>query len=408
MIIERKDPPYPRRGPSCLVTLIFLAILASGLFVIVRPDDARSTLETILPTPTAEPTRSAAEFALLADLSEDDNEFEEAVEFYRSAIRLDATRPEFYIRLINLLVKIGQPDEALAVAEQATVLAPDSDAVWTAVAAAYLANGDRLSGAGDPTGADLEYAKAVEAADRAVDLNPQNSTAYALKAGGLAFPEDPAKYDRALEAADTAVLLDPNNPEARYYMAVVLTNQGFYTAAREQYQLGIQADPANVELQIGLAYNYFGTGDTARAILSFQDAVEVDPENAVAYDGLAYMYLQLGENPLAEENARKAVEFDPNLARAHGRLGESLFNQNNYGGAITALTEATRLYGDPTDLNARFFNMLATAYIREDLQNNCDTAVPIFEQVVRLESFVQESAQEGLDACRQVQLEQSP
>ncbi len=407
MIIERKDPPYPRRGPPCLLALIFLAVLALGIYVIVRPNEARDTLATILPTPTAEPTRSAAEYALLADLSESDGEFEEAVTFYQTAIQLDATRPEFYIRLINLLVEIGQPDEALAVAEQATVLAPDSDAVWTAVAAAYLANGDRLSDAGDPTGADLEYAKAVEAADRAIDINPQNATAYAYKAGGLAFPEDPAKYERAQEAADFAVALEPDNPLARYYMAVALTNQGFYTAAREQFQLGIQADASDANLYIGLAYNFFGSSDVPRAILSFQDAIEVDPDNAVAYDGLAYMYLQLGENPLAEENARKAVEFGPNLARAHGRLGEALFNQNNYEEAAVSLTEAVRLYGEPNPINARFFNMLATAYIREDL-NNCDKAAPLFEQVVLLESFVQESAQEGLDACRQAQLGTAP
>lgn len=407
MIIERKDPPYPRRGPSCLIVLLFLAVLIPGVYVIIRPNEARDTLETMLPTPTAEPTRSAAEFALLADLSEGDGQFQEAVAFYQTAIQLDATRPEFYIRLMNLLVEIGQPDEALAVAEQATVLAPDSDAVWTAVSAAYLANGDRLSDAGDPNGANLEYAKAVEAADRAIDLNAQNAMAFAIKAGGLAFPEDPAKYDRAMKAADTAILLEPDNPLARYYMAIVLTNQGFYTAAREQYQLGIQADASDPNLHIGLAYNLFGTGDTARAILSFQDALEVDPQNAVAYDGLAYMYLQLGENPLAEENARKAVEYGPNLARAHGRLGEALFNQNNYEEAITFLTKAVQLYGAPNPINARFFNMLATAYIREDL-DNCDTAVPLFEQVAALESFVQESAQDGLDICRQAQLEATP
>ena len=34
------------------------------------------------------------------------------------------------------------------------------------------------------------------------------------------------------------------------------------------------------------------------------------------------------------------------------------------------------MYGRATDLNARFFNMLGQAYIRDDL-NNCTLATPL-------------------------------
>lgn len=404
MEIKRTPPRYPRQGPSCLLVILTAVFVAIGAYIVTNRDEVR---DAIIPTPIPESTRSATEYALLADYSVRDGALDEAVDYYETAVRLDATKPEFFIRLINLLVQTSNPERALEVADQATVLAPDNDAVWTAVAAAHIANGDRLVNIGDPVGASLEYAQAVQAADSAIALNDKNATAYAYKAAGLVLPEDPNKYERAQEAADYAVALEPDNAIARLYMAITLELQGYYPAAREQYQLGIDADPTMSELYIGLAYNYFGTGSTPEAILTFQDAIAKDPTNAAAFDGLAYMYLQLGDMPLARENAQQAIELDPNMARAYGRLGEAYFKEFNYGNAITELETAVELYGEPNDLNARFFNMLATAYIRKDLAL-CPQAVPLFQAVANTNSFARDSALEGLEECRQASLGAAP
>jgi superkiller protein 3 len=378
--------------------------LAVGVFVITNAEEVR---DTIIPTPTPPATRSATEYAMLASLSNNDAEYEQAIEYYEAAIDLDATKPKFYIDLINLLVRTGQPERALTAAEQVAILAPDSDEVWTAVAAAYIANGERLGNIGDVSGASLQYAQAVEAANKAMEINQGNAIAYAYAAGGLVLQEDPERYEQALDMADRAVQIDPDSAIARYYLATVFTYQGFYDAAREQYQLGIQADPNNPDLYIGLAYNYFGTSNIPNAILSFEDAIAVDPNNADAYDGLAFMYIQLGEDALAAEKAAEAVRLDPNMARAHGRLGEAYFRQSNYPKAVEELKMAVQLYGEPTTLNARFFNLLATAYVRTGPQL-CPEAEPLFQSVLTVavpDSPVQISALEGLEECRLAAIE---
>lgn len=391
-----------------MLVIVTAVVIGIGAYVITNREEVR---EAIIPTPIPEPTRSATEYALLADLSERDGELAEAVEYLETAVRLDATKPEFFIRLINLLVETGDPVRALEVADQATVLAPDNDDVWTAVAAAHIANGERLDNVGDPVGASLEYAQAVQAADNAIDINGRNAVAYAYRAAGLVLPQDPNKYEMAQEAALTAIDLNPEKPEeqalVRLYMATTLDYQGYHPDARQQYQLGIDADPTMTDLYIGLAYNYFGTGSTAEAVLTFQDAIANDPTNATAFDGLAYMYLQLGELPLAIENAQQAIELDPNMARAYGRLGEAYFKEFNYDNAIKELETAVELYDKPNDLNARFFNMLATAYIRKDLAL-CPQAVPLFEAVANTNSFARDSALEGLEECRLVQFQTAP
>lgn len=406
MIIERKPPRYPRRGPSCLFVLFVTFGIAVSLYVIQNAEEVRSA---IVSTPTQPPTRSATEFAVLAELSREDGNYAEAIEFYDQAIQNDPTNPEFYIRVIGLLTRENQAERAVERAEQATILDPENDAVWTAAAAAYLAEGDRQSDLGDENAANLQYANAAQAARKAVNINPNNATALAYAAGGLVLQGDPEKYEQAQLFADDAVRIEPDNPIARYYMATVFTYQGRYIEAREQYALGLEADPTNPDLYIGLAYNYYGTGSVPDAILSFDDALAVDPDNADAFDGRAYMYLQLGDAPLAEQNALQATQLNPNVARAQGRLGEAYFQQNNYSDAIAALEQAVALYGRATELNARFFNMLASAYIRRDL-NECALAVPLFEQVLdaTTNELIVASANEGLLECRRATLGAEP
>jgi len=402
MIIQRKPPRHPRRGPSCLLVIFVLFGIVVSTYVIQNRDQVR---DVIIPTPTPEPTRSATEYAVLAELSKDDGQLVEAVEFYDQAISMDATKPEFFIRLINLLVEQDQAELAIGKAEQVTILAPDKDDVWTAAARAYLANGDRLSDRGDVGGANIQYATAFQSAAKAIGINQDNATAHALAALGLVLQGNADLYAQAQELADTSIFLDPDSPEARLAMATVFTYQGLYQAALEQYQLGLQADPTNPDLHIGLGYNYYGDGRISDAIISFEDALATDPNNAAAYDGLAHMYIQLGDAPLAEQSALQAIELNPNVARAQGRLGESYFRQNNYLNAIPPLEKATELYGRPNDLNARFFLMLATAYIRNSLED-CSKATPLFQQVLNAtqNELIVEGAQEGLNECRQAEL----
>ncbi len=406
MIINRKPPRYPRRGPSCLLVLFVTFGIAVSLYIIQNAEEVRVA---IMPTLTSEPTRSATELAVLAELSRNNGANAEAIKYYEEAVKLDPTNVEFYVRAIDLLVREGQSEQAVERAEQATILDPESDRVWTAAAAAYLAEGNRLSDVGDQNAANLQYANAAQAARKAITINPDNATALAYAAGGTILQGDPEKYEQAQVFADDAVRIEPENPLARYYMATVFTYEGRYTEAMEQYQRGIEVDPNNPDLHIGLAYNYYGTGSVPDALLSFGDAIAADPDNAEAFDGRAYMYLQLGDDSLAEQNALEATRLNPNMARAQGRLGEAFFRQNNYTEAVKALEKAVSMYGRATDLNARFFNMLGQAYIRDDL-NNCTLATPLFDQVLNATAneFILEAANAGMLECRRASLGTAP
>jgi len=317
-------------------------------------------------------------------------------------LKCSCQRVEFYIPLIERLLRLGRPDEALSWAEQAVILAPESDRVWSVLAGAQLINGERLDEVGDPANADLFFAEAAQSARTATDINPSNAEAFAYLAGAMA-QIGPAQYARAQEAAEIAMSLDPDSPIVRLHMATILELQGFYESAVEQYQAGLDQNPDIPELYIGLAYNFYALSDIPTAILTFQDALDADPDNADALDGLGWMYFLIGEYPTAEENLVRAVEQDPEMVRGHAHLGAAYYRNLNYDSAIPELEIAVERYSNVTIANSTYFNMLGLAYYFKD-KANCDQAVPIFNKVL---SAMPEDiyALDGLDRCRAAALE---
>jgi tetratricopeptide (TPR) repeat protein len=403
MVIRRTQPRYPRRGPSCLLVLIVGAAFLMGAYVVTNAEEVREVL-TIESTP--EPTRSATSYAASAALLERDNEFPEAIQAYTAAILLDATKVEFYVPLVNLLIVTRRPAEALEWAEKAVLLAPDDARVWVALAAAQIAHGQRLWSTGHPTDAVLAYADAERAARRATNLNPENAVAWANLAGAL-VRQGPERNNEAQEAIEIAILLGPESYIVHQNRALVLERQGYYRAAIDAYFTAIELNPTVVDLYIGLAYNYYAADNRPHAINTFRDALNIDPDSADAYDGLGWMYFQIGEYPRAEENLLKAVELDPEMVRGRAHLGAAYYrNQNNYISAIPQLEYAVERYQKVGWDNAMFFNMLGLAYYFTD-ERQCPQANELFQRV--LATLPNDTnAQEGLRLCRSASLEQAP
>ena len=405
MEIHRTPPRYPRQGPSWLLVLAVMAALAVGVYAVTHAEQVRNA---ILPDPTATPTRSPASYAANAKLFERDGAFEEAAAAYTASLELDPSNVNYYIPLVRLLVRTGDLDTALQRANEAVELARDNDKAWSIKAAAHLAKGDRLQEVGQSDASYGEYNRAVDAARYATELNPSNAEAYAYAAGAL-ISLGPEHYTEAQEAAEAAQTLDPNSPIIQYYYALVLINQGYYAAAREQLELSIRIHPEYVDMYVTLAQIYFFAVDQRQsAILTLQDALDVEPNNAEVYDLLAYFYLVAGQAPEAERNARQAVTLDPEMVRAHAHLGHAYYKGFNYPKAIEELKIAVKGYDKPTSDTAIYFAMLGLAYYFENAAD-CPTAIPYFNTTLTVaepNSPAQISAQDGLDLCREYELSQ--
>lgn len=405
-------------------------VAALGIYVVVNIE---GVTELVQPIPTLEPTRSAPLYMLSAEQHIQDKEFEEAIDAYENAIRLDNTNPNSYIPLIRLLTEQGYPTCALKRAEQLITLVPEDSTALTVKAAAHIEVGDRWRDIGfnasdtltEPafleesvtnrreqdcpitaeefTGSEQQYAEAVDAARRATNINETNGEAYGFMAAGLARL-GAERYQQASELGATAVNFAPDDPVTRINYAFVLERLGFYTDARNQYEIALETNPGTKEadLLVGLAWTYFATRNQPEAILFFDRATDIDETHAGALDGRAYMQFLLGDYPRSINSATQAVANDPDLVRAHARLGASYFKVANYANAIPALRTAVDRYGTPSADSATYFNMLGLSLYYDDA-SQCSEATPLFEQALAAalpDSPGQIDAEEGISLCR--------
>ncbi|HLH42433.1 MAG TPA: tetratricopeptide repeat protein [Bryobacteraceae bacterium] len=109
--------------------------------------------------------------------------------------------------------------------------------------------------------------------------------------------------------------------------------------------------PARASYYAELAEGYAAAGDTASAVRYFEEAARRDPASPSRLIQWGDALGEAGQWPLAEEKLRRATELAPDDARAWGRLGWAMWQQNKAGEAKGALEKAIRLGPEIAELH---------------------------------------------------------
>jgi len=133
------------------------------------------------------------------------------------------------------------------------------------------------------------------------------------------------------------------------------------------------------EQALGLAYKQQGLwGDAAQA---FQRAIGVDPDYAPSYFELADLSQTLGQADAAIKLYLRTINLDSGNTEAFRRLGELLFERQNWVGAehcFTRVVETGYLNGERESL-LNVMNKLGIALIKQD---KLDAAADIFNRIL--------------------------
>jgi len=219
----------------------------------------------------------------------------------------DAENPYHWIEQGNRLWRIGEPSRARGSFEQAIALQSDLYLAW-------FAKGFTL-------GFDRQYDKALEACDRAVELNVTPNEvkyeSYRCQAGALQQLNRP---EEALTALDRALEIDPGNPAD-----TVL--KGELNFALGKYDLALESL------------------DTAVAMRKTQNLVD----SALIYNNRALVKLELGQLDPALADVEQAIATDANFAPAYRNQGLILETMERNEESLTAYDRALEL--DPNDYN---------------------------------------------------------
>ena len=188
----------------------------------------------------------------------------------RQMIQWRPTQSAARVALAQLLGARGRFDEAVAIATEATMLAPAEASPWEQLASLHADRGDAAS---------LEQVADVlrrQFAQRAASWYFAASARFLRGDVGGAAP----LVRRAIE-------LDSSYADAYNLLGAIQGTTGDIAAAREAFRTSLRLDPRDVVTYLNLAQLELTAGQRDTAADLFAEALSLDPSSGPARDGLA-------------------------------------------------------------------------------------------------------------------------
>jgi len=361
MKVNRRRRLFHQRRTSNLYRLFILVILIlAGVWFTTRlgTGKLRSPFE---PTPTS--TRTINSLVLEGETQFRAGALNLAIAAYQQAGTLESTGdPQVWTELARIQAyssrllsndsdRLTRLTEALQSANQAVAIAPDdSDALairsfvldWNADPALDPLRTD------DKKAADFIF-EAEQDAVHALSLNSQNPLALAYYAEILI---DVQKWNQAELYIKPALELGPQVMDVHRVYGYFLESAANYRQAIEEYQKALEIYPNLTFLYITIGHNYRTLADKSTlpaqksdlyklARTSYAKAITINDQLKISdpspYLAIAKTYVQQGQFFAAALNAQKAIELDPTNADLYGQLGIIYRGGRNFETSIIAL-----------------------------------------------------------------------
>lgn len=344
---------------SPLVIFALLGMILSGLFV--TQGFRRGEVKPLfMPTPT--PTRVAGSFAGEAEMHFQAGNLNAAIASYQDAIGINPNNGRLYADMARIMTysteslateqeKQARFDQALQAANQAVKLAPDDSTAyavrafvldWYASFLRYILS--------KPDDSAKQLTEAEQTVSRAITLDETNVLAQVFRAEIMI---DQQRWDQADSSIRAALNRDPNLWDAHRVNGLFLESQGYYLDSIKEFEMAVKLAPNMTFLYIKLGQSYrtmgLRTGSKdyyTQAIANFAKAAALNEQlgikDPLPYLGIGRAYAQIGEFYISSLNMNKALQFDPSNPDVYAQLGMVYRQARNYEDAISALKCAVR------------------------------------------------------------------
>ncbi len=339
---------------SPLAIFVLVGMILGGLFV--TQGYRRGEIKPMfLPTPT--PTRIAGSFALEADTHFQAGNLDAAIQSYQDAINVDPQNGRLYAELARILTystesqttDIAKQDRfelALKAANQAVVLSPDDSTAYAILGFTkdwYASFYHWIKQ--DNTESERLLVEADQAISKAITLDETNTLAQVFRAEIMI---DQLRYDQAQSALRSALDKAPNLWDAHRVNGLFLESQGYYTQAIDEFKKAVTLAPNMTFLYIKLGMSYRNLALKANskelyetAISYFAQAAALNEQLGIKdpqpYLGIGRAYAQEGEFYVASLNMNKALQYNPYNPDSYAQIGMVYRQARNYEDAISAL-----------------------------------------------------------------------
>jgi len=365
MNVSPRRPLFNRKPQSNIYRMFLWVVMLLGGIWILQQLNTGEIKPLFLPTPT--PTRAVESYILEGNANFTAGKLDAAITAYREAVRVDPNNAQTWAKLARIQTYssaflITNPEkkarllEALDSANKAVELAPE-DSTARAIRAFVLDwNANSTLYSDDLRQVQKFLSEAEQEALIALQLDNSNTLALAYYAEILIdqqkWNQAELQLQQAFEHEDADGLMDVHRINA--YLLETLAQ---YNLAITEYDKAITLEPNFTFLYLRAGANYrrlafeIQNPEAARPVYEksleyFDKAVDINKQIGVNDPGphlsIARTYSQLGEFFAAARNVQKALEYEPTNADIYGQLGIVYFRSRNYEGSIPALKCAIR------------------------------------------------------------------
>ncbi len=196
--------------------------------------------------------------AMDAIASED---YEQAKELLRLALKGNPDFFEAYIKMGEVLIALRQLDAAERVAQRAIDMRPDdpkSLLLRSLVASEIKSKED-----------------AVQVFDYSVSKRPRDSV-FVIEIGNLALKK--GWIDDAIRYFEMAREIDPDLIHVYNRLGIAYSRAGNFDSAMKMYELALGIDENDAGIHFNVAMTYYRMGDEEKSLQSFRKSNQLDPE----------------------------------------------------------------------------------------------------------------------------------
>lgn len=291
-------------------------------------------------------------FSLIAACMILQDEFKEGENYFKKACKLSPNRADIYTNYATALAKKGKRYKALEIYKEALKI---DNTDFTAL----NFSGMILCDLG-------KFDEALERLNEALKINPENpDTLLYIAISKYRLNE----YREALDLVQKSLQIRPNYPDAIMIKGVCLAKTGKEAECLACFSANAKGNETNCQYYTfwGIALQSFER--LAEAKEKFLQAFEIDRENELTLFYLAENYMMEGTLTPALQLFNKIVEKNVNNADAYEKIGDILYKQTDYKGAINAFLNGIKV----SRKHMHLYNKIAKSYYHLDDMKNCET-----------------------------------
>jgi Flp pilus assembly protein TadD, contains TPR repeats len=256
----------------------------------------------------------------------------DTIGFFQKAIELNDKNAAAYAALAEIFDEQNQSDKALENYEKALALSPELTELYAPVGILYAQKG--------------EIAKAEEYLEKA--------SANGVKTAETEFFKGMVRYkqnrnEEALAAFTSAVKMDPNYAEAFYYQGETYDRLDREKEAIAAYKEAVRINPKYTEAWFDLGVAYYNRNRLEDAIAAYKEATRLKPDYGEAFLNLANVYRQLARYDEANAQYTIAEAFIKDNPDLYSEWGFCLGKVRKWNSAIQRLNQAVALNPDAVD-----------------------------------------------------------